>query len=67
MPGGGTGASPSVNRSAYRPPMKRPPLQDVSNQPESAMGEPEAKKQRVEGVAGTNGDGADSSKMVGSS
>lgn len=45
-PGGG------MNRGQYKPPMKRPPLQDVSNQggPPGGGGEPEAKRQKVEGV-----------------
>jgi hypothetical protein len=52
----GAGISPGgVNRGQYKPPMKRPPLQDVSNQ--GAMGgggEPDAKRQRVEGPGAEN-------------
>ncbi|KAJ4292380.1 Cell death protease [Kalmusia sp. IMI 367209] len=44
---GGQGMSPSINRGAYKPPMKRPPLQDVSNQG-GGVGEPESKRQKVD-------------------
>lgn len=45
----GAGVSP-MNRGQYKPPMKRPPLQDVSNQGANGngSGEPEAKRQKVE-------------------
>ncbi|KAF2690754.1 hypothetical protein K458DRAFT_398746 [Lentithecium fluviatile CBS 122367] len=60
MPGGGAAMSPTINRGAYKPPMKRPPLQDVSNSrgagavagKSGLVGEPEAKRQRVEGPVG---------------
>ncbi|KAF1955596.1 hypothetical protein CC80DRAFT_536142 [Byssothecium circinans] len=68
MPGGGSGAgaggmgmSPGMNRgTAYKVPMKRGPLQDVSNQnprEERGAGEPEAKKQRVDGAGAGAGAG----------
>jgi hypothetical protein len=52
--GGGAAMSPTSNRNAYKPPMKRPPLQDVSNARGGVgfTGEPEAKRQRVEGPSG---------------
>ncbi|PVI08001.1 hypothetical protein DM02DRAFT_622038 [Periconia macrospinosa] len=58
MPGGGGSMSPSVNRSAYKPPMKRPPLQDVSNsnqRSDASFGEPEAKRLKTDAgaVSGT--------------
>lgn len=59
MPGGGgaMGTSPGLNRggaTAYKVPSKRGPLQDVSNQNQRGEGgEPEAKKQRIEGGAGS--------------
>jgi hypothetical protein len=55
--GGGAAMSPTPNRNAYKPPMKRPPLQDVSNARGGTghTGEPEAKRQRVEGPGGTVG------------
>jgi hypothetical protein len=52
MPGGGGATmSPTLNRNAYKPPMKRPPLQDVSNARGGVgmIGEPEAKRRKVEG------------------
>lgn len=59
MPGAGAGAGMGVspmNRGQYKPPMKRPPLTDVSNNQGSGggngSGEPDAKRQRVEGVEG---------------
>ncbi|KAL1612570.1 DNA repair protein rad52 [Paraconiothyrium brasiliense] len=57
----GAGMSPGgVNRGQYKPPMKRPPLQDVSNQGAAGAGagEPEAKRQRVEATGSENPDGA---------
>lgn len=54
MPGANA-MSPSMNRGAYKPPMKRPPLQDVSNQGSNGQaGEPEAKRQKVEGSGPEN-------------
>ncbi|KAF2437304.1 alpha/beta-hydrolase [Karstenula rhodostoma CBS 690.94] len=52
----GAGMSPGgMNRGQYKPPMKRPPLQDVSNQGAGgAIGEPEAKRQRVEAPGAEN-------------
>ncbi|KAF1970524.1 hypothetical protein BU23DRAFT_556735 [Bimuria novae-zelandiae CBS 107.79] len=56
MPGAGT--SP-MNRGQYKPPMKRPPLQDVSNQGAGGGGvEPEAKRQRVEAPGAENAGGS---------
>lgn len=53
--GAGMGVSP-MNRGQYKPPMKRPPLTDVSNNQGAGggntSGEPEAKRQRVEGGDG---------------
>lgn len=43
----GAGVSP-MNRGQYKPPMKRPPLQDVSNQAVGGDGGPEVKRQKVE-------------------
>ncbi|KAF2872486.1 hypothetical protein BDV95DRAFT_569836 [Massariosphaeria phaeospora] len=64
MPGGGAGMhamSPSANRGAYKPPgfvggVKRPPLQDVSNQNGVAgPGDgPEAKRQKLEAPGAEN-------------
>ncbi|KAF2256591.1 recombination protein Rad52, partial [Trematosphaeria pertusa] len=55
MPGA-NGMSPGLNRGAYKPPMKRPPLQDVSNQAGNLKqeGEPEAKRQRVDAPGSEN-------------
>ena len=54
----GVGVSP-MNRGHYKPPMKRPPLQDVSNQGANGggPGEPEAKRQKVEATGAENGGG----------
>lgn len=60
----GAGMSPGgMNRGQYKPPMKRPPLQDVSNQGAAgAGGEPEAKRQRIEVPGAENkGEGLGSS------
>lgn len=48
---GGGGVSPSMNRGAYKPPMKRPPLQDVSNsnhRNDAGTSEPDAKRLKME-------------------
>lgn len=52
----GAGISPGgMNRGQYKPPMKRPPLQDVSNQGNAGGGgEPEAKRQRIEAPGAEN-------------
>lgn len=46
----GMPASPSMNRGGYKPPMKRPPLQDLSNQGRNATlpGPPDPKRQKME-------------------
>ncbi|CAI6338717.1 unnamed protein product [Periconia digitata] len=51
MPVGGGSMSPSMNRTAYKPPMKRPPLQDVSNnnqRNDATIGEPDAKRVKMD-------------------
>ena len=53
-PAGNAAMGPSMNRTAYKVPMKRPPLQDVSNQGVSGGGvpEPDIKRLKVEGENG---------------
>ncbi|KAL5409115.1 hypothetical protein PMIN03_006162 [Paraphaeosphaeria minitans] len=60
----GAGMSPGgMNRGQYKPPMKRPPLQDVSNQTAGGGGgEPDAKRQKIEPPGAENKGG-----VVGSS
>ena len=66
--GGGAAMSPTLNRNAYRPPSKRPPLQDVSNAKGGAAptGEPESKKRKLEPVADGPVGGAENAAPVGS-
>ncbi|PSN64028.1 hypothetical protein BS50DRAFT_576652 [Corynespora cassiicola Philippines] len=77
MPGAGAMMSPSANRGAYKPPtfaggVKRPPLQDVSNQNVAGKGggeaaEHEAKRQKVDGgVPNGAENGADAGAVAGS-
>jgi hypothetical protein len=60
MPGAGAGAGGGMNqgpnRSAYKPPMKRPPLSDVSNQ-RGESDEPDPKRQKVEPGSGPENGG----------